>query len=220
MQEDYISFAPTKEHYSLILEVNDLFGGQDKDIGQQAVLQQSISHFIKISEEKPDKIGGILRRAAWTKVQIRQDIDEVIPKSLKFRVDKDAYKKAEDLFMKALGLVRIRKPYFMRVILTNYYLMMQEEKLQEEKREFSAVSGSQSAVASFEPVKENGQCNTTEMVCDIQGQGKDETLEKLQRLKEYGIVADMLLRSAPEDEIYIQKIVDIAKAGREKKDIF
>lgn len=69
--------------------------------------------------------------------------------------------------------------------------------------------GSPNAAASVEPVKENDQHNTTDAVCDIQGQGKDETFEKLQRLKDFGIVADMLLRNAPEDEKYIRQIFDI-----------
>lgn len=213
MEEYYICFTPTSEHCSLIKDVNELYGGQD--MGQQAAMQQSISYFIKVAKERPEEIEGILRRAARTKVQIRQDI--VIPKSLKVRVDKDSYEEAEGLFMKALGLVQIRRPYFARVLLNNFYI-----KLLEENRELgvSAVPGAQNA-ASAEPVKENGQHNTTDAVCDIQGQGKDETFEKLQRLKEFGIVADMLLRNAPEDEKYIQQILNIVQRRSEgEKDNF
>lgn len=201
----YICFTPTEEHLSLILDVNDLYGGQD--MGQQAALQQAISYFTKLAEERPEEIEGILRRAARTKVRIRQNIGE-IPKSLKVRVDKNAYERAESLFMDALGLVQIRKPYFARVILMNYYL-----RLQEENRELgvSVAPGSQSVVTSIAPVKEEGQHNSTDAVCDTPERGEDETLKKLQRLKEYGIVADMLLRSAPEDETYIQEILKIAK---------
>lgn len=208
MEEFYICFTPASEHCSLIKDVNELYGGQD--MGQQAALQQSISYFIKVAKERPEEIEGILRRAARTKVQIRQDI--VIPKSLKVRVDKDLYEEAEGLFMKALGLVQIRKPYLARVLLMNYYL-----KLLEENRELGVGTalGSPNADASVEPVKENNQHNATETVCDISGQGKDETLEKLQRLKEFGIVADMLLRNAPEDEKYIQQILDIVQRRSE-----
>lgn len=210
MEEFYICFTPASEHCSLIKDVNELYGGQD--MGQQAALQQSISYFIKVAKERPEEIEGILRRAARTKVQIRQDI--VIPKSLKVRVDKDLYEEAEGLFMKALGLVQIRKPYLARVLLMNYYL-----KLLEENRELGVGTalGSPNADASVEPVKENNQHNATETVCDIPGQGKDETLEKLQRLKEFGIVADMLLRNAPEDEKYIQQILDIVQRRSEGK---
>lgn len=201
----YICFAPTEEHLSLILDVNDSYGGQD--MGQQAALQQAISDFTKLAEERPGEIEGLLRRAARTKVRIRQNIGE-IPKSLKVRVDKNAYEKAESVFKDALGLVRIRKPYFARVILMSYYL-----RLQEENRELgvNVVPGSQSVAANAAPVKEDVQPNSTDAIRDTPERGEDETLKKLQRLKEYGIVADMLLRSAPEDETYIQEILNIVQ---------
>lgn len=176
-------------------------------MGNQAALQMALSYFIRLSEGKnTDEIKGILRRAARTKVRIRQDIAEVvIPKSLKIRVDKDSYEKAESLFMKALELERIRKPYFARVLLMNCFLMLQEEN-----RDLGVST--QSAATDVEPVKENGQRNATNVVYDdTQGQRRDETFEKLQRLKEFGIVADMLLRNAPEDEPYIQQILDIVQ---------
>ena len=44
-----------------------------------------------------------------------------------------------------------------------------------------------------------------------------ETLDKLQRMKLYGVIADILLGNAPEDEGYIQEMLAIAKRRSESE---
>lgn len=182
MEEKYICFAPTAEILSLIKEINDSFGGQD--MGQQAALQQAVMYLTKY-EGQTEEIEKILRRAARSKIKVRQNIGE-LPKSLKIRIDKNAYEKAERLFMDALGLVRIRTPYFVRVTLMSFLLAIQKEN-----RELGVSEVPDSyTVTSLESAKDT---------------------EKLQRVRMYGLIAEMLLRSAPEDEIYIQEIIKIVQ---------
>ncbi len=211
----YVCFTPTWEHMSLIYDINDLYGGQD--MGQQAALQQAMAWFIKLGQERPGEIESILRRAARTKTRPRQDIGEA-PKSLKVRVEQGAYDKAEKLFMDTFGLVRIRRPYFARVILMVYYLRLLEENRNLGVNEIpnipSSVTGSESAVCQESTA---GFMSAVKTEPTKEEKKTAETRDKLQRMKLYGVIADILLGNAPEDEGYIQEMLAIAKRRSESE---
>ena len=124
--EMIISWNPKPEHMFLIKRINDLSGYQYT--GQEAPLQLALRYILSLDK---NIVGDVLRRAAKTVLVMEFQIEN-IPKSIKVRVDKNICDKVDEIFRnpdphKGLGLSRIQRPYYVRVVLTAFYLQLYEE---------------------------------------------------------------------------------------------
>lgn len=186
-KEKYISFDPTAVHISLIRAINEISGSQDR--GQQAPLQLAIAFIVNLDD---DEAKEVLKRAAQERIQIRPDVGE-LPKTVKIKVDETLCQKVEELFRSAFnGLIRIQRPYFVRVILTAYYCHLREEGLK--------------LGVSEKPIP-----TSVENEKDV-----EEGINNLLRFKVSVDVADMMLHNVLEDDVYIKQIFEIMRRRGER----
>lgn len=182
-EQCYIAFEPKEVHMALIENINALFGGQD--VGQQAAVQRAMAHVLKLNAElDEEKLAQILQAASKTKVAVRPGI--TVPKAVKVEVKKEDLETVENIFRHAFQIFKLQRPFFARVLLTTYFLHLREE---------NARLG-----VPEEPVStDTGEDNFA---------GGDDALFRFKVSVE---MADMLLRNAPEDKIYIRQILEMAK---------
>lgn len=120
--EKIISWDPKDEHMYLIQKVNEISGYQYT--GQEAPLQQALPYILSVDKSK---VGDVLKKAAMTRIKVDSDVGN-IPKSIKIRVDKRMCDDVDQLFKNTFGgLKRIQRPYFVKVVLTAFYLHLVEE---------------------------------------------------------------------------------------------
>lgn len=185
----YIAFDPKEEHMALIESINALSGEQD--VGQQAPLQHAIAYLLQLKEElNEQELTRILKVASKTTLEVRPGIS--VPRSIKAWVRKSELETVEEIFRKAFNILRLQRPFFVRVLLTSFYL-----HLREENRKLGV--------------------SETPIPTSIENENDLEAgINNLLRFQVSVDVSDMMLRNASEDTIYIKEIFEIMRRRGER----
>ena len=114
-----LSYDSTPETDALNSEILRLEGSPDAV--QEMPLQRALSYLIELTERLDDEqIKAELEKAA--KMHIVSPPEKYRRRSIKAKLPDEYMSKADELFKKSWGLTRVKRPYFVRVVLSVYYL--------------------------------------------------------------------------------------------------
>lgn len=114
-----LSYDSTPETDALNSEILRLEGAQDGV--QEMPLQISLSYMLELKAQMPsDKLKAVLEKAA--KTHIVPPTDNYRRRSVKAKLPDEQVSEADEIFRSCFNLSRVKRAYFVRVVLTVYYL--------------------------------------------------------------------------------------------------